>query len=257
MIDRLIFLLKVSKGFRTWILLMFFYLLYTVSVRVTTIKNWTSKNLQFAKVHVELLNKPIYINLRIQDIAIFFEIFQEQSYALPRFNCQSVLDLGGHIGLFTLYMKLQYSPSKIVVFEPDNENYKLLSLNTKMCKGITTINAAVSNFQGVSGWNRSGFAHNYGISENPSGETQVNVQRISDVIREHFSDEVIDVVKIDIEGEETNIFNDTNLNWTKSVKNILVETHGANSDKALKNFISRTDLELKARVKSLYHVSSA
>jgi len=57
-----------------------------------------------------------------------------------------VVDIGGHVGLFSVLASKYAKSGKIYVFEPDSENYKLLQENIKMnnCRNIMTIKKAVS-----------------------------------------------------------------------------------------------------------------
>ena len=68
------------------------------------------------------------------DLGIFIEIFVERVYDLPadalacleRSETPRVLDLGGHIGLAGISLLEQLPAARIVAFEPDPDNFRVL-----------------------------------------------------------------------------------------------------------------------------------
>jgi FkbM family methyltransferase len=54
-----------------------------------------------------------------------------------------VIDAGGHIGTFPLSIMLKNSNSKVYVFEPDQENYKLLNINCAPFPNIKTFQSGL------------------------------------------------------------------------------------------------------------------
>ena len=76
------------------------------------------------------------------------EIFVNEEY---RFESKEespyIIDCGSHIGLSILYFKYLYSKAKILGFEPNFENYKILQKNIKRnnLTGVKVINTALSN----------------------------------------------------------------------------------------------------------------
>jgi FkbM family methyltransferase len=61
---------------------------------------------------------------------VYQEIFQGRCYDGPELSeAPFIIDAGGHIGLFSLYMKQKYPRSKIIAFEPAPETFDALSRN--------------------------------------------------------------------------------------------------------------------------------
>jgi FkbM family methyltransferase len=123
-----------------------------------------------------------------------------------------VVDVGAHIGIFTLYATRR--GRMVIAVEPEPRNYKWLLINTRLnnVKNVRLLNIALSDFDGE--------AHLYISSESIAhtlvpdvttrtkdviGSLRVPVRRLDSVLREHVdkSDELF--VKVDVEGAELNV----------------------------------------------------
>lgn len=80
------------------------------------------------------------------------EIFEEGEYFFP---CDKpdpvILDCGSHIGLSVAWFKRRYPAARIVAFEPDPENFRLLQANVAINElaGVALLNLAVSSRRGT------------------------------------------------------------------------------------------------------------
>lgn len=135
-----------------------------------------------------------------------------------------VVDIGGHIGLFTIFCKLKYKDAKIMTYEPHRESFDLLSMNTKPMSGVTIHN------KGVSGVKKTAIL----LGDEPNKTSLIygdgNGQEIDCVsLNDVFVDnkiEHIDLLKVDCEGSEYEIlmgFKGSG-NFEK-ISNIVLEYH--------------------------------
>jgi hypothetical protein len=46
----------------------------------------------------------------------------------------------------------------------------------------------------------------------------------------HFPGEPVDVLKVDIEGTETQVFKDNSASWLSQVRNVMIELHGKEAE---------------------------
>lgn len=158
-------------------------------------------------------------------------------------DCETVIDVGANIGLAALYFASQYKTSRILAVEPSPDNFALLDTNLadlvrrNRCK---TIKAAV--------WERrTSLAANplpgpgrfNGFSLREFGKDDAESVRIlglpmSAIVEESGFDR-IDILKIDIEGAEVQMFR-SELGWLERVRSILIEFHG--NSRAESNFDS-------------------
>lgn len=155
-----------------------------------------------------------------------------------------IFDLGAHIGLSVLYFKIKYPNSKIVAFEPNSNIFPILQENIE-CNGLKNIelhNIAL----GSKDETRSFYIDNSGADSFSTGSfnkdawnglqkstpISVKCEQLSKYITEN-----IDILKIDIEGAETEVLRELiESNKLELVRNILIEYHPINNGNS-KNII--------------------
>ena len=87
------------------------------------------------------------------DLMQLTTIWVVKEYEHPGFDIKEndiIIDIGGHIGLFTLFCKQFTKTGKIFSFEPIKENYEIFSENIKMngIQNIISHNVAVTKTEG-------------------------------------------------------------------------------------------------------------
>lgn len=134
-------------------------------------------------------------------MAIIREVWEGEVYE-KEVQIQSgdiVVDAGAHIGSFTF--KIAKKAKKVIAFEPEPSNFKLLCINTKDLENVDIYNSAL--------WSKSGTAMLQHNKFNIGGSTLLPVQpgvsdysievetvRMDDIVYE------ADFIKMDIEGAE-------------------------------------------------------
>lgn len=136
-----------------------------------------------------------------------------------------IIDAGGCIGMSVLYFKKIYPDSKIIVFEPDPKIFSVLENNIKnnSLKDIITYNAGIGKENAVVRFYPDG--SDGGSSYNNSGaiEIEIKVVKLSD-----FLDESIDMLKMNIEGMEGDVFEEIEKKLS-NVREIIFEYHAFES----------------------------
>jgi len=137
---------------------------------------------------------------------------------------QVIFDIGAHIGSFSVKCAQEFPDAKIYCFEPIDENYELVSLNTKSFDNITAFNLAVAGdlvpaeletlYYGPNGVNTGGsnFIYGSGLSSTPYIQAKA-------LMNWH---PYIDILKIDCEGGEVAIFPQIDFN---RVGVVMIEFH--------------------------------
>ncbi len=162
-----------------------------------------------------------------------------------------ILDLGAHIGTFSVYVSKKLRRSKILAFEPDSSNFDLLQKNIRKnkAKNIKTYNMAVASYTG------RGFLQTRSLNTDAYyldkvGKRRPNCKVVSliDVCKKNNLTR-IQLMKIDIEGGEYDLFFDkpTLKFMQQHVKYIYMEYHNVNK---IKNSSS-----IKKCVKNIFNVT--
>lgn len=152
-----------------------------------------------------------------------------------------VLDCGGHIGSFTMYVKSHWSKVKIVVLEPVPENIELFRTNIQLnqLKDITIVPYALYGQSGTFFIDLEGkqFDAVNITTEKPNHDKFITIEaKTLDEIVASNNIQTIDVMKLDIEGAEYNVFEHSLSALSKHVKRIIMEFHPA-GDKAKRDEI--------------------
>jgi FkbM family methyltransferase len=219
--------MKKYLNFRDWILV----------IKDLLIKKRMKK---LYKVFVKKYNQKIYLRRGGSDaIALHYVIHRE--YHLPKFKINNknpnILDLGTNIGLTLIDFKKKYPNSNIIGVEMDKKNYELALKNTLNLENIKIINKAISSKSDLElYYDPSELEDSYHLTKNKNLKNKIIIKTISinDIIKKEKIKE-IDFIKMDIEGEEGNLFDDKNLDWLKITKQIQIELHPQFNKKA--NFI--------------------
>jgi FkbM family methyltransferase len=143
---------------------------------------------------------------------------------------ESILDLGANIGLSSIYLTSYFRNARILAIEPSKTTFERLELNIKQNKldNVKLINKGV--------WSRNAFLKadtNFRDGEDWSFrlvETSVNEEAILEAVGldDLMKDEQmtqIDLLKIDIEGGEVELFKSNHLPWLQKTKIIALEIH--------------------------------
>jgi len=162
--------------------------------------------------------KPLIIRNGTSDVEVFRQVFVQKDYKLPiKINPRLIIDGGANVGYTSLWFTGKYPNAKIIAIEPEEGNYKVLEENTKNYKNIERIKAGL--------WHRNTFLKvvdkGYGewgfMTEEVDQEQEWNVKAIDlNTILKNSGYEEIDILKLDIEGAEREIFS-TNYDWLSKV----------------------------------------
>ena len=158
------------------------------------------------------------------DMQSIREVWLQQAYQLPSSEKRKVLvDLGAHIGLASLWLAREYGFQRIICVEPVQSNARLAMLNLKS-NGIQAeiIEAAVGTLDG-----KAHFAENAVSNMGRISETGREVQMVcmASLLRKLPQDQMVDLLKIDIEGGEQTLLTEGDASWLSRVREIIIEFH--------------------------------
>jgi len=145
-----------------------------------------------------------------------------------------ILDIGANIGGFAVWASYKWPNSQIHCYEPIQNNFNILKVNTEYNKNIFIYNVAIGEQDGkrqmYHGKNNIGEASFIKGEEQQEHGEEVSVISASTLLN-------ADIVKIDTEGAEVEIL--SNLKIKPDV--FLIEYHSSENrraiDKILKNYI--------------------
>lgn len=157
-----------------------------------------------------------------QSIRLYGEYTQVELDLLKQFsNNQSIIyDIGANIGYHTL--GFSHMSKHVYAFEPNTKSYKLLEMNTKNRKNITLFKKIVGDSVGKN------YISDYDTdSQGNYGECMVsNTGELVDQISiDSLTLPKPDIIKIDVEGFEINVFNGAKQTIKKHTPIMFYESH--------------------------------
>ena len=189
------------------------------------------------------------------DLLCFRQVFLRDEYGPMLDNVRDpklIVDCGANIGLTSAVLAHRFPNARIIAVEPDDANYDLATRNLQQYGSrITLLKAAI-------------WSHACGMQVIPStvqgsywgqrvAESSDGALRGIDMLGllEFANADRIDLLKIDIEGAEKQLFSEGTDRWLPHVDNIVIELHGPECEepveRALQGFRFRreTSGELK------------
>ncbi|WP_404984544.1 FkbM family methyltransferase [Chryseobacterium sp. M5] len=192
------------------------------------------------------------VNLRKNeksDLEVFKQIFIEKQYQPNHYkNPKTIIDAGGNVGLFTVLMKNKFPDAKLVIIEPDSDNFMMSEKNLKNYSNVQLLNKGVWSSdvklriidEDASKWGIQV------VEDNENGK--IEAISIDTIIKENNFDR-IDLLKMDIEGSEKEVFSKNYENWLPKVKIIVIELHDS-----MQKDTSRIFFETLNKTWSHYHL---
>lgn len=202
--------------------------------------------------NIVVKNKEFYFNkLDDYNYSTFWEIFVKEEYLIKGKNIVDkgdyVLDIGANFGFFALYA-LENGADKIYCVEPFPaafENIDTLSKNLN----IVPINKAVSSksedlYMSINpDCSATNCLSDYNDIFNNNGEKiLVNTININDLIDS--IDSYIDLLKIDCEGSELDIFESIKPENLNKIGKLVIETHSDYIDNYIRNILAENNFEI-------------
>lgn len=177
------------------------------------------------------------------DMTVFRQIFVGRDYdvqydRMPRL----IIDGGANVGYSSLFFADKFPHAEIFAIEPETSNFKLLEHNVSICSNVHSIQRGL--------WSKSGFLriinkgsdkHAFMTMEVAEGEPyDVEVITVDEILRLSRHTE-IDILKLDIEGAEKELFSSNFDCWLGKVNMIIIELHDNMKEGCGKAFFSAVE----------------
>jgi len=170
---------------------------------------------------------PMHLRAKTSDIHNFYQLLVLNEYgAIQLTDPKIIIDLGAYVGYAAIYFASRYPQCKIICVEPSKRNYELLKINTKPYPNIHIINTAIwSHSTSLKITGNVGGDWGTIVSEcAPNDEGAFAALALEDLILQN-DIQKIDLLKVDIEGSEKQLFCNNTQGWLKMVEWVSCETH--------------------------------
>jgi FkbM family methyltransferase len=177
-----------------------------------------------------LLIKPIrggslVLRNNSSDVLVFKQVFLWEEYNYPiKGSVDVIIDAGANIGCATRWFKNKYTKAKIVAIEPEGKNFRILQRNTMQLDNVYCIQAGLWSKKAHLLIETSDDNWTFQVKESNDVEGSILALSINDVI-ERMQLNKIDILKLDVETSEKQIFKENFEQWIPKTRYIIVETH--------------------------------
>lgn len=196
--------------------------------------------LLYVKVHVlgslknvkfHMMKHPVSLRAGTSDLTTFDQVFVSRQYDLylglvPKI----IIDCGANVGMASVYFANKFPGAKIIAVEPEKTNFDVMVENCKPYTNIIPVNMAI--------WNKTCTLHildrdmgNYAFVTRENGPVDgekylgsIEAITVNDLMAK-FNFATVDLLKIDIEGAEFEVFADGYEKWLPRTGVAIVEIH--------------------------------
>lgn len=186
------------------------------------------------QVGLAVANHNWQINLRDEaDESVFNEIFKFKEYRraedVIREATYPIVDVGAHVGFFSIYCRSLNRKAKIFAIEPEQNNLKALNNHLKInkIKGIKVVAGCLAQESGTRELLLAADSHNHRLGpdfEKDDDSIEVEASSFSDFYKQHRIKK-ISLLKMDIEGGEYEVFDSMSDRDFAMVNYIILEYH--------------------------------
>ena len=171
---------------------------------------------------------PLFCRTSGSDIFVLWQVFGKRHLQISlRGSPQLIVDGGANVGYSSIYFAEKYPDAHIIAVEPDPENCALFRKNCSVYPNIELIQGAL--------WTSTSDL----IVENPTAESwafrvvgassptndSFKGFTIADVLM-YSGKQHIDLLKLDVEGSEEQLFTSGFEGWIDRVRTLMIELHG-------------------------------
>lgn len=174
------------------------------------------------------LAHPLHVRLKTSDLATYEKIFVRREYDFDLGSQPRVIvDAGANVGLAAVWYANRYPGARIVALEPESSNFRVLAANVAPYPAIVAVQAALWKEDGEVVIVDPGLGHwafRIAAMRNAADAAPVaKAVSVDALMRAHGIDR-IDLLKVDIEGAEVDVFGDPAA-WIGDVDAIAIELH--------------------------------
>lgn len=179
------------------------------------------------KIHIKGLLSPLAFRVGTDDLTVLRQLFGNHELKIPlKSEPRTILDAGANVGYAALYLHRRYPRAQIYSIEPESSNIEMFKMNCAKYDQIHLIEGGLwprSTYLKIS--NPDGRKDGFCVEENEDYmENGIKAYTVNEIL-DKFSIDKIDLLKVDIEGAEKELFSENVDQWLPRVKVVMIELH--------------------------------
>jgi FkbM family methyltransferase len=193
----------------------------------------------------------LFCRANTSDIDVFSQIFVHREYrCLDNVkDAQLIIDCGANVGYSAVYFLTWFPNAHVIAVEPDPDNFKMLLKNTAaygsrvtaICSGVWSEEIGL-----VMNDERFGDDREWARTVRPAreGEAATFFAKDIGILLQQSGFDHISILKIDIEGSESEVFRTNYKSWLGKVDNLVIELHDEECADNFKKAVSGENFEI-------------
>lgn len=166
------------------------------------------------------------IRKNTSDWKSFKQVFIFKEYDFPiSFEPEFIIDAGANVGHASLFFADKFPKAEIIAIEPEKSNFEMLRKNIRRYKNIKPIKAGL--------WPKDAYLKvidaglgKWGFMTKEVGPDDYDIKTVTvEGLLNGSGHKNIDILKLDIEGAEKELFSDNYESWLGRVKVLIIELH--------------------------------
>mgnify|MGYP001608676553 FL=1 len=201
----------------------------------------------------------IKLRTRSTDLMALTNVWLVEEYSGSNFRINAndvIIDIGAHVGLFTLYASQYCKNGTIFCFEPVDENYDILvdNITQNNLKNVKPFKSAVSKSESTITIYRNKDEAGHSMFSFTSHALKVDSISLKKIIDENSVNQC-NLIKIDCEGAEYEIIESLPLEYFKKISKLIIEYHFADSKPKLVNDLKTKLMTASFKISTVSHSS--
>lgn len=202
----------------------------------------------------------IKLRTRSTDLMALTNVWLVEEYSRSNFRINTndvIIDIGAHIGLFTLYASQYCKNGTIFCFEPVDENYDILvdNITQNNLKNVKPFKSAVSKSESTITIYRNKDEAGHSMFSFTSHALKVDSISLKKIIDKNSINQC-NLIKIDCEGAEYEIIESLPLEYLKKISKLIIEYHFADSKPKLVNELKTKLMTASFKISTVSHSSN-
>lgn len=164
------------------------------------------------------------------DPVIFYNIFCVGGYPVVNLpQIQTIVDAGANAGYYSVFAARHYPGALIIAIEPEESNFALLRSNVEAYPSVIALHAGLWSREGTIKINDTTaekwcFRCGDFSSEDIDPGKGIQAVTVESLLRDHNLSQ-IDILKMDIESGEKEVFSAQDTSWLSKVRVLICELH--------------------------------
>lgn len=191
------------------------------------------KKNKIISIYISVYKPIIYLRENTSDYSTFKQIFLSKEYDIDyNFSPRVIIDAGANVGMAAVFFSELFPKAIIYSIEPEKSNFIFLKKNTKSYPKVICMQNALHHTaneildildEGIGKWGFVTKASSHGTDINTI-VSKVKTVSIRSILKDYEID-VIDILKVDIEGAEIALFELDYEYWLSRTRCIVIELH--------------------------------